>query len=322
MGIWLPGYSRHVFPGRTGFPFAFTGAPKLCWHTTEGGSVAGALGAYAPYPPHLIVNPLSGEKLQHISLDLAAYSAMDNNDRQHLIQLEVVGFAASSHTWPDWVLRWLADNVVRPIRDAVGVPDRALRFYGAGEGITLASENSPIRLSENALRQFSGHVGHQHLSSPDSHWDPGALNITKILAFAAGGDEDDLNETQDGALLETHALVVRLVQALLEGKGSEVHTNQTAKNLGYIIDEVDRRAAARDGKVLEVLERIAKSLETAAPEPLPERERRVHTVVAGDTLYSVSRTYGTTVQLLNEWNNLSSQVLTVGQTLYVEAPRG
>ena len=196
MAIWLPGYTRHVFPGRTGYPFQYMDKPKLCWHTTEGGSVSGALGAYAPYPPHLIANPWSGEKLQHISLDLAAYSAMDNNDDDHIIQVEIVGFAGASHTWPEWVLRWLADNVVKPIRDAVGVPNNFLRFYGEGEGIILASPSSPIRLSAGALRNFSGHLGHQHLSAPDSHWDPGRLNIARILELSGNavtvptGEED------------------------------------------------------------------------------------------------------------------------------------
>jgi hypothetical protein len=190
MAIWLPGYKQHVFGNRQGFQYRSRANPKLCWHTTEGSSVAGALAAYAPYPPHLIVNPNTNEKLQHIPLDLAAYSAMDSNDREHIIQVEVVGFAGQSHNWSEYFKKWLGENVVRPIRDAVGVPDEWLRFYGEGEGIILASPNSPIRLSMAKLQAYTGHVGHQQLPAPDSHWDPGRMDIAGIVRYSQGGEDD------------------------------------------------------------------------------------------------------------------------------------
>lgn len=44
-----------------------------------------------------------------------------------------------------------------------------------------------------------------------------------------------------------------------------------------------------------------------------------YTVKAGDTLYSLARTYNTTVNNIKEKNNLTSNLLTVGQTLLIPA---
>jgi LysM repeat protein len=45
--------------------------------------------------------------------------------------------------------------------------------------------------------------------------------------------------------------------------------------------------------------------------------RTVHTVTAKETLFSISRQYGVTVQQLRDWNNLSSEELKTGQVLFV-----
>jgi LysM repeat protein len=45
--------------------------------------------------------------------------------------------------------------------------------------------------------------------------------------------------------------------------------------------------------------------------------RTMHTVTARETLFSISRQYGVTVQQLREWNNLSSEELKTGQVLNV-----
>lgn len=49
--------------------------------------------------------------------------------------------------------------------------------------------------------------------------------------------------------------------------------------------------------------------------------RRVHTVAQSQTMFSISRQYGVTVQQLLEWNNLTSPDLRIGQQIFVEAPR-
>ena len=189
---WLPGYV-HVPLGKAGGSYDRTNNPKLVWHTTEGGSLAGAETAFYSYPPHLGVDPDAGMKHQYIDLDRHAYS-MGNSDAEdsYAIQVEVVGYAAETHTWSDRRLQWLAEHVVVPVQQAVGVPDTWTDFYGEGSGFVLASPSSPIRLSMAEWDGFTGHVGHQHVPG-DDHWDPGALPIDRILDYAQPQPEPEVD---------------------------------------------------------------------------------------------------------------------------------
>ena len=45
-----------------------------------------------------------------------------------------------------------------------------------------------------------------------------------------------------------------------------------------------------------------------------------YTVVKGDTLYGISRKYGVTVDQLKQWNNLTDNIISIGQRLTVSQP--
>ena len=45
-----------------------------------------------------------------------------------------------------------------------------------------------------------------------------------------------------------------------------------------------------------------------------------YTVVKGDTLYRISRQYGVTVEQLKKWNNLTDNIIGIGQRLIVSRP--
>ncbi len=47
----------------------------------------------------------------------------------------------------------------------------------------------------------------------------------------------------------------------------------------------------------------------------------MHTVVTGETLWSISKRYNTTINDLKTWNNLSEGVLSIGQKIYIAAPK-
>jgi hypothetical protein len=217
---WLPGYERHEYRGLGGKPYQYTHNPKGCLHTTEGGSIAGAMSAYAPYPPHLIYDWRNRRGVQHVRLDRAAYSAMDGNDDDFMVQVELVGFARETRGWSEQALRNIAQDVIAPLERAFGIPRRVIGggFKDERSGITLASASSPIRLSAAGLRDFSGWLGHQHLPAPDNHWDPGALDVTRILSFVSGAkqqQEDDVpNHMRDIGITNYHGTDVA-AQAVL-----------------------------------------------------------------------------------------------------------
>ena len=49
----------------------------------------------------------------------------------------------------------------------------------------------------------------------------------------------------------------------------------------------------------------------------PETSPTIHTVVAGDTLWSIASRFNTTVQSIKTWNNLTNDIIEIGQRLIV-----
>lgn len=185
---WFP-HASYKDLGPDGGPYDEIAHPKCLWHTTEGNSLEGAEAAFRNYPPHIGYDPRIRDLRQYVKMDRHAYAlAGSEADDECIFQIELVGFANSTHTWPDWYYDNIRRDLIIPFREIYGVPDQHLRFYGADEGIVLASKDSPIRLSLAQLRSFSGHLGHQHAPAPDAHWDPGRLLLDKVLSYA----EDDM----------------------------------------------------------------------------------------------------------------------------------
>lgn len=181
---WLPN-ARRVSLGSNvaGGPYDDMRKPKVCWHMTQGSGLAGARAAFAPYPPHIGYNPATRELEQYVPLDRHSYAFFNGEaDDEYIIQIEVVGFSESAQGMPDWQVQNIVDDLVDPLEVLIGVPPVVVwhGFHGAGEGFTLASPDSPIRLSLDQLREFSGHLGHQHIPG-DEHWDPGRFRIDEVL---------------------------------------------------------------------------------------------------------------------------------------------
>lgn len=186
---WLAGYQRILIPGALGGTHRQR-VTKLLWHTTEGSTVEGAVGAYTQrrVPPHLTVDPSRGRLTQHVPLDRAAY-ALHAVDQTGVIQVEIVGFARDTHQWPAETLAWLGRNVAAPIMAVCPGIDRyrVLPTYTAGDRLpgpgVLATASSPIRLNRQQWDAYTGQLGHQHAPQND-HWDPGRLDLAAIAAAA------------------------------------------------------------------------------------------------------------------------------------------
>jgi LysM repeat protein len=68
-----------------------------------------------------------------------------------------------------------------------------------------------------------------------------------------------------------------------------------------------------------------KNTVTASTSPVREStpavsSKGVHTVAQKETMFSIARQYGITVNQLREWNNLQGSELSIGQTLFVSQP--
>ena len=57
---------------------------------------------------------------------------------------------------------------------------------------------------------------------------------------------------------------------------------------------------------------------TTASSPASPSGQATHTVAAKETMYSISRLYGVTVEEIKQWNNLSDNALSIGQQLIIK----
>ena len=150
-------------------------------HTTEGGSAAGAIGAYKKHNswPHFTVAQ-DGKVYQHVPLDRAARSLQNQSggvetNRQGAIQIEVVGYAAR----PDWPLAQVTAMILlmRWIEAQTGIKPGTFPVFGDSKQYGL---RNPLEFTPAQWNDFNGWCGHQHVPE-NSHWDPGAINIANLL---------------------------------------------------------------------------------------------------------------------------------------------
>lgn len=69
-----------------------------------------------------------------------------------------------------------------------------------------------------------------------------------------------------------------------------------------------------------IIKKKSNATTTIAEVPTTKSLKGVHTVVAGETLYSISRQYNVSVQQLKEWNGLAASEVQIGQTLFLTQP--
>ena len=167
---------------RTGVGSFTGGGHKLCLHTTEGGSVSGAITALDKHKSwsHFLLSFEEKRKIQFIEVNQAAKSLSNNTadgyqtNKANVVQVEICGFAKESGGWSTAKLDWLAD-CFSEIRKAFDFPLVHLDF-----------KVPAVRLSDKAFVDYAGIVGHQHAPDND-HWDPGALNVPYIVSKMKGG---------------------------------------------------------------------------------------------------------------------------------------
>lgn len=220
-------------------------------HTTETNGPA----SYSGTEPHFEVSLQAGV-IQFHPLDVyakALYNApggIETNRRAGgVIQIEIVWHAGDAADMPDELLRRLAELLVW-IGAQIGKPlvPCPQGFHGAGEGMVLASEDSPIRFHDAAEWRSPGLTtgvawsvcAHQHVDEND-HWDTGALPWARLAQFFGPPPEED---TMAGWTDADHYALNFLAQLENDLKaGYYAHLGDGDYFLGMVRRaEVDRRA--------------------------------------------------------------------------------
>lgn len=193
--MWIPGMSRIEYPRASHQPFR-GGPVRVVLHKMQGG-LAGTL---ATYPrtlaiPHFSWDYPSRRRIQHRPLNEMASALMNRpggveTNADGAIQIEISGKSEDAAGISDEELVWYGEGLAE-LRQHVDFQLAAPVFKDVGDA---AGVNASTRMSFAEWDGFNGVCGHQHVPEND-HWDPGALDISKVLAAAGApepSEEDDM----------------------------------------------------------------------------------------------------------------------------------
>lgn len=228
---WLPGAERH--PGQDSGLYMDSAAWKLLLHTTEGPTLDGALLALDSRRAwsHFVYDPNTDHLVQCVPLSRPARALKSGGpagrtNAAKVVQIEVVGSAATSPNWTEQVNANLGRLIARLAKVVPFRPVFDLPFYGADAGFTVASVSARQRLSWDAWYRYDAICGHQHVPAND-HWDPGHINTAAITAAI-------------GAPSPTHTeeLTVADIEAIMNALGGiKAAQAETATKVGALFDQ-------------------------------------------------------------------------------------
>lgn len=183
---WAPGY-RH----------------KIVLHTTETGwgSSETLIRKWQDAPgsgrPHFLVD---GDRVvQLLPLTAGAYTLENppggvETNRGGAIQVEVTGFARDAAFWTDGQLRPLAELIA----DIASVfPIDLVHVEPTGRAGEVP------RMAPDRWKGFAGVTTHARApEQPSGHWDPGPLNMARLLQLARGPEDEELDMGAVEVILE------------------------------------------------------------------------------------------------------------------------
>lgn len=184
----------------------------LVLHTTEGSSWPGYAGGRQA--PTFTINCTSGKPqvrqhfpLPHAAMALVQPSGSLSTNRLNCAQVELVGTGgwatsanpnrpytvSGAHTdWahPDQMMLEAVADLIAWLHKEWEVPLRAPLPFDDWRG------NNSHRMTASQWSSFTGICGHSHVWG-NSHTDPGAFPIARVLTMAAGGTDTNTNKEND-----------------------------------------------------------------------------------------------------------------------------
>lgn len=179
--------SRHPFaewdpiPGKTGLSMA-GGTDKGIGHSTEGGSYAGARGAYVSrgVPPHFTIERT--RLIQHIDTAFGSYAMGNssggvetNRGGRHVVQVELVGFAGRGF---DPATLATFTNLQAWLQATAGIPNA----WPAGRPPQTSRSVPPA--SAAIWTQQHGWFAHCQVPEQEGRWDPGFTDADWVAVSA------------------------------------------------------------------------------------------------------------------------------------------
>lgn len=158
----------------------FTKIEKILLHTTETSSWPDYDGGAKA--PTLTYYVKTRKWRQHNYLDTSARALGDpastpvRENRDNVIQIEIIWYAAKAKDLPDTAYRDLAAFIAY-VREEWGGPNLVTAAFVGN------SAAGGAHMTSAQYDAFNGILGHQHAPSPSTHWDPGAINGALLLKY-------------------------------------------------------------------------------------------------------------------------------------------
>jgi N-acetylmuramoyl-L-alanine amidase len=151
-------------------------------HTTEGSTIEGAMGVFRQhFAPHFLLGKSAsgGVKiLQLVQVGTIGAALVTHNDHA-IVQVEVAGFSKTSPWLPDDDTLDALASLMAVCQQEYGIP----LAHPWVDGDFGRAGNNPHR-GAGKWGVVAGWYGHGDVPLPDSHWDPGALEWSKVFARA------------------------------------------------------------------------------------------------------------------------------------------
>lgn len=288
---------------------------KVIWvaiHTTEGIMDARDLGLYWQR-----INNASShagcdnvKTVTYIDPQYSSWTLLNGNSRS--VNMEICG-------WARWTRdEWLgpqrgrliqAANWARQMCERFGIPKKYIGSAGVARG-----EAGII-----------GHVDYTNGAKDGNHWDPGPGFpwdvFIDLVNQSSGGPSGGggAGEGGDDFLMALEPWrqerLFERVMSMSKGVAGQSYDGEQAKYEDERHAKLEAKVDALATAVAKLLEKLG--IESPKPQPQPE-PATYHTVVRGDTLYSIANKYSTTIDKIKQLNGLNTDVLSVGVSLRVK----
>lgn len=105
-------------------------------------------------------------------------------------------------------------------------------------------------------------------------------------------------------------------------RGHGIHGTNQPQSIGHAVSNGCVRMYTPDVETLFAQVGVGAPVVIEAGVPAPAAAPGTYLVKSGDTLYLISRRYGTTVEAIKRINNLTTDMISVGQVLFLPGPTG
>lgn len=152
-------------------------------HTTEGPTLEGALSVFKThYAPHFLLGKDAAGKVRILQLVPVGFigAALVTHNNLALVQVEMVGFSKETIWLPDDGTAQAISALMAACRNEYQIP----LSHPWPDGVYGKATASDPHRNAGQFGRIAGWFGHGDVPSPDSHWDPGAIEWSKLFSIA------------------------------------------------------------------------------------------------------------------------------------------